>query len=185
MLRRICALALAGVAWVWLTCLLLLGSGAVSWAVGADQPGDDQAMAVDGGDRVLLAADERQWLRLHDGNIRIGITVIPPQVLQGEQGFEGLSIDYIRLLERKLGCRFELVPFATWNEVIEAAKNRRIDMIFAAQETPERRQYLLFTEAYIDLPNLIVMRKEREGGTALKAMDGWRVATSKGSAVQE
>jgi PAS domain S-box-containing protein len=137
------------------------------------------------GEKVSLTAQERQWLSLHDGAIRIGITVIPPQVLKGGTQYSGLSIDYIRLLERKLGCRFKLVPYATWHEVIQAAKARRIDTIFAAQQTPECMEYLLFTEPYIELPNMIIVRRDQPGGGDLKAMQGWRVATSQGSAVHE
>ncbi|NVN90388.1 MAG: PAS domain S-box protein [Desulfuromonadales bacterium] len=134
---------------------------------------------------VSLTLQERQWLSQHDGQVRIGITVIPPQIIRDNAGYQGLSIDYIRLMERKLGCRFKLVPFATWNEVIQAAKMRRIDMIFAAQKTPDRLAYLLFTEPYIELPNMIVVRKDRQGAYSLKEMKGWSVAVSEGSAVQE
>jgi PAS domain S-box-containing protein len=138
-----------------------------------------------GADWVSLTPEERQWLSGHDGRIRIGITVIPPQVLHGDGKHEGLAIDYIHLMERKLGCRFELVPYATWNEVIQAARLRQIDMIFAAQRTHERLAYLLFTQPYIELPNMIVVRKDRQGGSSLKNMKEWSVAVSEGSAVHE
>jgi signal transduction histidine kinase len=151
----------------------------------ANAKSNEEAVEQASGDRITLAPRERQWLTEHNGMIRIGITVIPPQILADGAGYKGLSIDYIRLLERKLGVRFKLVPYATWNQVIQAAKERRIDMIFAAQQTPERLQYLLFTEPYIELPNIIIVRKDRVGGTDLSEMNGWSVATSKGSAVQE
>ena len=145
----------------------------------------DQSTSAASGRKMLLTPPERLWLSMHAGSIRIGITVIPPQVLRDNRQYKGLCIDYIGLIERKLGCRFELVPCATWNEVIQAAKARRIDMIFAAQQTPERLAYLLFTEPYIELPNMIVVRKDRQGGANLQDIQGWRVATSEGSAVQE
>jgi PAS domain S-box-containing protein len=136
-------------------------------------------------DKVSLTPEERQWLSRNNGRIKIGITVIPPQILRDDGAYKGLAIDYIRLMERKLGCRFELVPYATWNEVILAAKERRIDMIFAAQRTPERLVYLLFTKPYLELPNMILVRKDRQGGATLKEMKGWSVAASEGSAVHE
>jgi PAS domain S-box-containing protein len=133
----------------------------------------------------LLTGGEKQWLSQHDRQIRIGITVIPPQVIRVNGGHQGLSIDYINMMEKKLGCSFKLVPFSTWNEVIQAARSRRIDMIFAAQKTPERQSYLLFSESYIELPNIILVRKDRRGASSLEAMKGWRVAVSEGSAVHE
>ena len=112
--------------------------------------------------KVALTPEERQWLSLHNGQIRIGVTVIPPQVLRVNGKYKGLSIDYIHLMEHKLGCRFELVSYATWSEVVQAARVRQIDMIFAAQQTSERLTYILFTEPYIELPNMILVRKDRQ-----------------------
>ena len=133
----------------------------------------------------VLSPGERQWLASLNRDIRIGITVIPPQIVHDGGTYEGLSLDYIRLLERKLDHRFKLVPLPTWNDVIEAARERRIDIIFAAQKTPERLAYLNFTEPYIDLPNIILTRKDRAGAEDLQIMNEWSIAISKGSAVHE
>ncbi len=138
------------------------------------------------GGQPIISTAEQQWLSQHERSIRIGITVIPPQVMSdGEGTYKGLSLDYIHLMEHKLGCRFQLIAYSTWNDVINAAKERKIDMIFAAQQTPERLRYLLFTEPYIELPNIIIVRRDKAGGSHLKEMSGWRVAISKGSAVHE
>ena len=133
----------------------------------------------------VLSPGERQWLASLNRDIRIGITVIPPQIVHDGGTYEGLSLDYIRLMERKLDHRFKLVPLPTWNDVIEAARERRIDIIFAAQKTPERLAYLDFTEPYIDLPNIILTRKDRAGAEDLQIMNEWSIAISKGSAVHE
>ncbi len=135
----------------------------------------------------LLATEEQEWLSEHSASIRIGITEIPPQVLRGKtQGdYEGLSIDYIRLLERRLNCKFKLVYYTTWDEVMQAARNNYIDMIFAAQKTPERSEYLLFSTPYIELPNMIVMRNNVEEAFTLEKMKGLKIVCSEGSAVLE
>jgi ABC-type amino acid transport substrate-binding protein len=116
-------------------------------------PAAEAPLVPAAGNNVSLSPDEQQWLSQHE-RIRIGITVIPPQVFRNDGKYKGLSIDYIQLMERKLGCRFDLVPYATWDEVIEAAKTRQIDMIFAAQQTAERLTYLRFTQPYIELANM-------------------------------
>ncbi len=177
--------------WALLLCMLACGVFAPSRAQPVEIPRTSQVWstarisAVAG--EVLLTPAEREWLTQHDRErvIRIGITVIPPQILSENGDYTGLSIDYIRLMERKLDVRFKLVPYPTWNDVIEAAKKRQIDMIFAAQRTPERLSYLCFTEPYIELPNMILVRKDRTSGSSLSDMKGWSVAVSRGSAVQE
>src|SRR5208282_3539839 len=79
----------------------------------------------------LLTPEEQKWLSEHIASIRIGITEIPPEVLRGETkgDYKGLSIDYIRLVERNLKCKFQLVYYTTWNEVMQAARNNDVDMI--------------------------------------------------------
>lgn len=146
-------------------------------AAGQDRP--DQ--------KDLLTPGERQWLVEHDRLIRIGITEIPVQVLRGATtgDYKGLAIDYVKLLERNLRCKFKLVYYKTWNEVMQAARNKEIDMIFAAQETPERSEYLLFSKPYIELPNMIIVRKNMKGLVTLKMMTGLKIACSEGSAVHE
>ena len=135
----------------------------------------------------LLAPDEQKWLSEHIASIRIGITEIPPEVLRGETkgDYKGLSIDYIRLVERNLKCKFQLVYYTTWNEVMQAARNNDVDMIFAAQKTPERTEYLLFSKPYIELPNKIIVRKNMEGVFTLEKMKGLKIVCSEGSAVHE
>jgi signal transduction histidine kinase len=151
-------------------------------AMAADTDAGPEPLA---GGSARLTTDQQEWLAQHNGNLRLGITEIPPQVLRKGGAYEGLSIDYIRLIEKKIGCRFELVPYATWNDVIRAAKARQIDVIFAAQQTPERLGYLAFTRPYIELPNVILVRKEHGENLTLSSMKGWSVAVSAGSAVHE
>lgn len=135
----------------------------------------------------ILTQKEREWLSSHDGLIRIGITEIPPQILRGEKegDYKGLSIDYIRLMERHLGCKFQLVYYATWNELMQAAKSTKIDIIFAAQKTPSRSEYLLFSKPYIVLPNMIIVRKDMGGTFTLEKLAGLKIVCSEGSAVCE
>lgn len=137
------------------------------------------------GPTVELTTQERQWLFAPGREIRVGITVIPPQILFESGTYKGLSLDYIHLLEQKLGYQFTLVPYPTWNDLLEAARLRKVDIVFAAQKTPDRLQYLCFSEPYIDLPNIILVRKDKQGGENLLAMTGWTVAASAGSAVFE
>ena len=137
------------------------------------------------GSKDVLTTRERRWLKHHNENIRIGITEIPPQVIYDNGKYKGIAIDYIQILKNKLGCNFKLIPFPTWHDVINAAKGKRIDMIFAAQQTSDRMKYLIFSESYISLPNMILTNKMRSGPADLKDMKEWTVAISEGSAVHE
>lgn len=62
--------------------------------------------------------------------------------------------------------------FSSSQEVIQAAKAHRIDKTFSAQKTPERPECLLFSKACIEMPNMIAVRKDRQGGSGPEAIKG-------------
>jgi ABC-type amino acid transport substrate-binding protein len=98
-----------------------------------------------------LTAEQRQWLTSRRPVVRIGVTSIPPQVFHDPETGElsGLCIDFIDDLARVLSYRFEVVYFATWNAMMQAAFARDIDVIYAAQKTPSRMESFLFTKPYL------------------------------------
>ncbi|MCF8019486.1 MAG: transporter substrate-binding domain-containing protein [Vallitaleaceae bacterium] len=109
---------------------------------------------------IFLTQEEQAWLNEHEGQIRIGYTTDYPPVeyLIGDD-YVGISADYFKLLEEKLGTKFEMVEFDQWSDLIEASRLKTVSGITAATKTPERSKYLDFTVPYIMNPNVIITRK--------------------------
>ncbi|NVN98170.1 MAG: transporter substrate-binding domain-containing protein [Geobacteraceae bacterium] len=134
---------------------------------------------------VKLTQEEQQWLDTHPG-LKIGIRETPPLVMIGEKGdgFQGLSIDYIRRVEKLLGIRFNLVYYPSWQKLIEETRNRNVDIIVTGTITLDRSSYLDFTPPYIQLHNKIIVKKDLETGSrSLSAMSGMKVVAVEGTAV--
>lgn len=110
--------------------------------------------------RVQLTTEEKQWLASHP-EITIGLRETPPLTMKGERegAFFGLSIDYIHLLEQRLGVRFKLVYYPTWRELLEKARKKEVDVLVTAVWTPERSGWLNYTRPYIILANKIIVRR--------------------------
>lgn len=118
------------------------------------------AQADENYDDIFLTPEELQWLETHDGEITIGYTTDYPPVEFLDNGeYVGLSADYFKLLEEKLGIDINMVQFDHWNNLIEHAKNKQISGITAATKTEDRSEYLEFTVPYILNPNVIITRK--------------------------
>ena len=106
-----------------------------------------------GNESIQLTPQERQWLAAHPV-----IRVAPDPDFQpiesiNENGqLVGISADYLKLLEQKLGIRFEMVPVSDWDDAISKAKSREADMYSAATKSAARSKYMLFTSPHIDLP---------------------------------
>ena len=109
-------------------------------------------------DELWLSDAERQWLEKHP-EIRLGVDRqwLPFEAI--EQGnYQGIASDYMRLLEERLGIRLEVQQELNWSEVLQAAQQQQLDLLSAAAATPEREQYLLFTDPYLTFPMVIIAR---------------------------
>ncbi len=132
---------------------------------------------------LLVAADpeltpeESAWLEAHPG-LRVGIALFPPFLMvENEQGeVVGLAIDYLEMIERKLGVSFQRVVSNNYREAIAFAKAREIDFLLAATPTEERRGYLDFSVPYTFTENLIFVREEQSGLSSLADFNGLRFA---------
>ncbi len=109
---------------------------------------------------IYLTKEERVWLDDHKDEIKIGYTTdYHPVEFLNKGEYAGISADYLELLEIKLGIKFQMVEFDSFDKLIEQAKSRKLAGITAATKTEERSKYLDFTLPYIDNPNVIITRK--------------------------
>ncbi len=136
-------------------------------------------------DLKFLTRGENEWLDSLRRDIRVGVTRIPNQVLRTEDGgLEGFSIDLFSLIEKKSGMHFHYVYFDSWEELIDAAKNGRIDVVFLAQKTASRLRYFYFTDTVLTLQNKLIVNTENRFDS-LAALKNRRVAVTAGSALEE
>ncbi len=120
-------------------------------------------------DALTLTPEERAWLAEHP-SIRLGVdTSWPPFEFRDEQGrYQGLAAGYVSLLQERLGVSPTPVEPKTWTQVLEQAKDGRLDLLPGIMATPERQEYLSFTRPYLDFPIIILARKN---GTMPKRID--------------
>lgn len=134
----------------------------------------------------LLTNEEREWLVQHPLLRLAPDPNFPPLEYFDETGhYRGLIADYYPLLEARLGIRFQLVRAATWDEVLAMAKRREVDVLGAAQQTPARSEYLNFSQAIIDIPNVIVVPRQTSGVVDLSQLSGKKLAITRGNALDE
>ncbi|MCX5850821.1 MAG: PAS domain S-box protein [Deltaproteobacteria bacterium] len=124
-----------------------------------------------------LTDKEKQWLDAHPV-----ITIAPdpsfaPVEFFDENGiYRGLAADYVSLIEKTLGFKFVVVQCKTWEEALQKVRLRHVDALPASAQSPERSGYLLFTEHHIEMPSVIITRKQAENDLALEDLQGMRVS---------
>ncbi len=116
--------------------------------------------------------------------IRMGIgTAFPPfQYVTKESGqykFRGIASDTAKLIEEKLGVTLEPVFGISFKEALVQGKLRKIDLFPAVANTPERREFLNFTEPYTSYPLVIISRDDSPFIGSINDLKNQRVATIK------
>jgi PAS domain S-box-containing protein len=135
----------------------------------------------------ILTPEERAWLTAHDGKIRLAADPdYPPICFRDEDGqFKGVAMDYVRLLEERLGFSFYTRYQGDWDTMMKKARDRFIDVIPDIQPTPERTDFFQFTDPYITIPNLIITRDHVERTLTVDKLKGMKVAVVESYATHE
>ena len=134
----------------------------------------------------ILTEEEQGWLAEHP-EIRLAPD---PQFLPienfNEQGqYVGIAADYIALVEKKLGVTFKKVQLKGWDEVLKKSQNRELDLWGAAVSTPQRLQYMNFTQPFMKFPAVILVRKQVAGKLTLDTLRGMKVAVVSDYAIHD
>ena len=100
----------------------------------------------------------------------------PVEFFSDDNEYQGITADFIRIIDQQFnfGLKLEIVQLEDWSEVVAQARSREVDMWGAAEQTPERSEYMNFTRPYIRLPAVIIVRNEFVG-EGIKALEGKKV----------
>lgn len=128
-------------------CILLLTISLASSAVAATP---------------LLTEAETQHLK-QKGKVTYCIDPdwLPFEALSDQNQHIGISAEYIRLLQAMLPVPLQLHITPNWPASLQAAKDRHCDLLTLAMPTPSRLEYLSFTAAYLEVPNVVVTTKDK------------------------
>jgi len=99
--------------------------------------------------------------------------------------FVGVASDMIDALEKRIDTSFSLVKTQTWSQSLEYIKNRKCDILPTAQITENRKEYLNFTPAYVQIPSVIITNNETPFVENLESLNGVKIALTKGFSINE
>ena len=68
----------------------------------------------------------------------------------------------------------------SWPATVEVVKNKDLDLLTCLTSTPEREEFLAFTQVYFDFPIAIITRNEADFYSTPSAMRGKKVAVPEG-----
>ncbi len=124
-----------------------------------------------------LSKSEQIWMKEHP-HIRFAPAPNYPPVefFNENSAYSGITADFVKLMKEKINLKLDVIQYKNWAEIVHLTKQQKIDMWGAAARTAEREKYMRFTEPYIRLPAVIIVRKETQGHLTMPDLKGKRVA---------
>ena len=148
--------------------------------------GSGQAQGEETKAPIQITAQERYWLSKHpEIKLAPDPEFLPIEYIDENGQYLGIAADFVALVENKLGITFTIVALESWAEVLEKSKAREIDMWGAATPTPQRLEYMDFTDPFIELPAVILVRKRMEKSLSMDDLELMTVAVISGYGVHD
>ena len=130
----------------------------------------------------FLTPEERAWIN----DYYRGIVVAPDprwkpdSNVEEQQIYQGLTSDFMALVERKLGVRFLRLYTQSWEQVLEAEARGEIDIHPVLVKSEERTKDWEFTDPYVRIPMIVVMRASLKDKFSPKAMASFKMGVGRG-----
>ncbi len=106
---------------------------------------------------AFLTPAEQEWLNAHQ-TITVGADPDSPpfEFFDSQDTYRGLSADYLDYLGQTLGVEFTIVKGSNWAELMELARQKKIDLLPAIVPSQSRREFLDFTTPWITVPGVVI-----------------------------
>ncbi|MDQ2177952.1 ATP-binding protein [Marinifilum sp. D714] len=133
----------------------------------------------------FLNKDEQKWLLENGDSIRVVQDPLfaPLDFLNSKNEVVGISNDYLNLIEKKLNIKFIRTHRNNLEENLNLIKDKKVEIATSIAKTPQRSEYLLFTEPYYQSPAVIISSKNRK--LSISDLQGKKVSVSNLFAVHE
>ncbi len=135
---------------------------------------------------VTLTPDEKAWLDTRP-TIKVRMSNLPPFILMDQGKPAGFSVELLDRIADLIGFDLQYISGISWPEGLEHIKRQdgKVDLILAAMNTPERREFMLFSKCYIEQPYMIYTRQDNNTILNIDDLIGKTVAIEEKQALVE
>ncbi len=125
-----------------------------------------------------LTKEERDWVNsLNRPLVAAPDPSYPPMEYFDDEGyFNGVIAEYIKIIRDRLKIPITVQRFPSWQYILNSVDSSKFDFISCIQKTPERDEYLIFTEPFVESQNVIIVRDEIKENLSFKDLIGKKVA---------
>lgn len=120
-------------------------------------------------DKDVLHQSETDWLMQQDSIVVALYPYYPPyQFINNQNRIDGLLIEHLDLIEKKIGYSFQKKQYDNWPKLINDTQNGKIDIVLEIQRTENRDEFLNFHTKLFQTPFVIISKNEVTSGLTLE-----------------
>src|SRR5210317_954163 len=92
-----------------------------------------------------------------------------------------MCADYVRLVSERTGIAMDIAPNLSWNEAVEQAKIRKIDVLPCVGMTEKRKEFLTYSSPHQTFYRVLVTEESSSIGNSIAELQGHQVAVQRNS----
>lgn len=110
---------------------------------------------------IPFTEEEQKYLRIN-GPLKMCVDPdwMPYEKINKQGQHEGMIAEFFTLFNKRLEKDIELIITDSWDQTLSYAKERKCDIISAANETANRKEYMMFTTPYLVSPYVIATKND-------------------------
>ncbi|MBF0359149.1 MAG: transporter substrate-binding domain-containing protein, partial [Magnetococcales bacterium] len=135
---------------------------------------------ADNNNFIQLTIEEQAWINKNPV-VKVGNEMDWPPFDYAQNGVaKGFSIDLVRKIGEKTGLDFEFINGHSWAELLKMTRDGKLDLLPATAAIPKRREYLAFSEPYLNYFTVLVVPDSDKTTKSLNDLKGKKVGIVKG-----
>lgn len=126
---------------------------------------------------IYMTPEEKAWIETRP-TIKVRLSKFPPYILSDQGKPAGFTVELLERIADLTGLDLKFIPGVSWPEGLEEIKRQdgKVDLIPNVMNTPERREYMLFSGSYIEHPYVIYTRRDNLTIRGIDDLNGKTVA---------
>jgi signal transduction histidine kinase/CheY-like chemotaxis protein len=140
------------------------------------------------GQSGILSESDQKWLSEHKEELIFAPdpAYAPFEFFDSKSGStKGLAHEYIKAIEKRIGVEFKTIKAPSFKDILSMAKEKKVAIVNAATQTPQRSEHLIFTDPILEIKNVILVRKNVTDDLTLDGLKGKKISVVSGYAVAE
>ena len=135
--------------------------------------------------QIVLNNNEKEYLKNNAIRMCVDPDWEPYEKIDKDGDHVGMVADFLALIEQRINTKLTLVKTDSWDESLLYKKENKCDILSFLNKTPQRSEYLNFTDTLYNEPEVIVARNDITYISGFKGLHNKTIGIVKGYQLEE